>query len=450
MTGKPLRSTARHSYSRPGLQYINDGLSKTWFFRFSSLAFIVMGTPVLDVFVRGLLGFLLLTMVAIFSGLLESSFNRVVRSIRRGVSHNRLLVLFSVWYLVGIVLNALIRGNGLDDWRLMMWPVVLLLGTCFAFAFMHDENCYRLFQIGFLVVSGIQAAISIPTLAHTVGIARDMWLETGGTWIYGNPSSFALLAILLPMFMWRAIKESGLLRVLLLASCLLILVAIFISSFATPVALIMLGSLLVLALAILIPTRGQNRLVSLLVAGILLSASLVAYRLTFDNPLTAPARSRIENFLNDPVSGGYEGEIIRTASRVYLAEISISSFQAEPLFGKGGGNTRYSKFVGGHSSLADTMGSYGLLGGGGALLGVILVMLVTAALRLWQERNWETLCALATVLLLVVAGIADPFWEGAQLAYVLVMARTVLAGTTRPAPRHLAIGQARRRRSLAR
>jgi hypothetical protein len=60
-----------------------------------------------------------------------------------------------------------------------------------------------------------------------------------------------------------------------------------------------------------------------------------------------------------------------------------------------------------------------LLGGGGAFCGIILIFLVNASVRFWQEQSLESLLALTSVILYTIAGIVNPYWEGA--AFILVM-----------------------------
>ena len=164
----------------------------------------------------------------------------------------------------------------------------------------------------------------------------------------------------------------------------------------------------------------------MLIAVLLPTTAIAGYQYTQDNPLFYEAYSRIENFLQDPQSGGYVGEPL-SASRWYLAEISIKTFQNEPLVGMGGPR-EYNPFIGGHSSFFDNLAIYGVLGGGGAFCGIILIMLAKASRRFWRERNWEALLALTGILLLAVVGLADPYWEK-LLPIALIMARPLHAGT---------------------
>jgi hypothetical protein len=381
--------------------------SRSWFFRLAGLAFIALMTPALAVYMHGSAGFFSLLALAVLAGLMESSFRSTLQSVAALISRNKLLVALVIWYLAGFTLNMFLRGGGVDDWRLVLGPLTIMIGLFFAFGFMGNADCHRYFQIGFVLAAGVQSFFSAQVLSSSAGIAREMWFETSGAWVYGNQTAFAFYAMILPVLIWRSFRETGFLRLLLLASCLFILVTASISSFGISLGLTILGGLIVLALSVFLLRR--SFWIVLFVFIMISAIGALGYQYTYDNPLFAPAYYRIENFIHDPESGGYTG-VSRSASRWYLAEISIHTFQAEPLVGMGGPR-EYNPYIGGHSSLFDSLAIYGLLGGGGALGGIILVTLANIARRFRHQPDWETLFGLTTIMLLVVVGIVDPFWE---------------------------------------
>ncbi len=411
----------KFSYLSSRFDYVHqkEAISRSWYFRFASLAFITLVTPALAFYIHGFAGFLLILALAILAGLIEGTFNQTLHSISKGISQNKLLFVFVIWYLAGFILNMFIRGNGADDWRLMLSPLVMLISLLYALAFMHDDLCYRSFQIGLLIITGIQTFFSAQILIATPDIARIMWAETFGAWIYGNQYIYATYAVVIPVLLWRSFKESGLLRLVLILSCVLMFITSSVSSFATPLGLTILSALIVLALSILLPRRRIWTVI--FVGGIISAIGMVGHQYTQDNPLFYQAYFRIQNFVRNPESGGYDLRNPAVMSRWDLAEISIRTFQAEPLFGMGGPRD-YNAFIGGHSSFFDNLAIYGTLGGGGALCGVILAMLANVARKFQQTSNWETLLVLTTVLLMIVAGIANPYWES-LLPIILIVAR---------------------------
>jgi hypothetical protein len=391
-------------------------LSKSWFFRFSTLAFITLITPALGVYLHSPGGSLIILAIAVLVGLVENSLTLALRSIDTGIVRNKWLVLFSLWYASCVIIHLLIGGNGLADWRLMVNPIILFIGILFAFAFISDAICVRYLQISLILALGLQSIITIPQLYLDHGIARHMWDELSGSWIYGDQRYFATSVILLPVLFWRSFHETGILKLILLTCSSLILVSASISSFATPLGLILLSIIVTLVFALLFMVKKKGWTIAI----ILILISLFSYRFIPDNILFSDAYTRIKNFIKDPMSGGYSGKY-RAASRWYLDAISVDSFQKSPLFGMGGGSPRYSPYAGGHSSLLDILGVYGILGGGGAFVSLILILLLNAVNGFLLERSWQTLLILTTVILLVVAGIANPYWEGAATLFVILI-----------------------------
>jgi hypothetical protein len=234
--------------------------------------------------------------------------------------------------------------------------------------------------------------------------------------------------MLLPMLIWRAFMERGVLRWLVLGAAGLTGAAASLGSFATPLALLAIGGGIISSLALLFPARGQARVRVLVPVVVIIAMGVLFYIYTRDNSLYAASYSRINYFLVDPLGGGYSAQE-RSVSRVILAQVSINSFLGEPLLGMGTGSTYNNPYLGGHSSFFDSLGAYGLLGGGGAFAGLVLTLLIGAARRFFCIRSWETLLALTSIILLLVTGITNPYGHGLSLILVLIMTRPfALAG----------------------
>lgn len=389
-----------------------------WLF---NLAFISLFTPVIVVTMRGYLGFMFFLIFILMVYLKEHSSKQVASSIRNNISRNKLLVFFIFLYFVGVILNQYYYMGLLDNWRLLMDRFVLLVGIIFAFGFAHDNNCRRYFLISYIIFMGIQAAFSTNLLYETNRIARDMWEQSSGAWIHGSQTFYADTAVIMPMLLGQSFMESGLLRLILIASCILIVIFISISTFATPVSLMILGAFIVIILSTLSYYQRKGKFISFIITGALICTVLLSYKYVFYRPAFFDASSRIENIIQDPKSGGYE-ENLSEGSRWYLAQVSIKSFFANPLLGVGGGSTRNNPELGGHSSFFDMLGAFGLLGGGGAFSVIVLIMLFNVTRRYWGERNWGNLLSLTSTILYVVVGIVNPYWEGAAMVLIMFMA----------------------------
>lgn len=400
-------------------------IAKTWVFRLSALAFLVLITPVLGIYLHAPAGFYAVLALATLVGLFEDRIRQGLQRTYLGIARNKLLVLFAAWYAVGAVLNILVDGKGLADWRLMLTPITMVVGLLFGFIFITDDLSWRYFQIVLIIALGLQSILAIPQLYSNPGLTRTMWDQSSGSgMIYGDQSYFSLSVILLPLLIWRSFIEKGRLRILLVASCCLILVSALISSFGTPLGLIIIGLVVTFILAVFFMLRRMGWLFAVLIVLV----GYYGYLLTSNNMLFSESYTRIENFINDPTSGGYSGKDV-DQSRWYLDQISITSFQSNPIFGMGGGSTRYSPFVGGHSSLLDNLGAYGLFGGGGALAAMMLVLLLNAITGFVRQRNWQSLLTVTSVIVLLVAGIVNPYWEGLQPLFVILVVRSFTYGS---------------------
>jgi hypothetical protein len=369
---------------------------------------------------RGLVGFFIAIILSISVGFYEKSITLIFNNIKKGIESNYLILFFALWYAFGVFINILFRGGGLDSWRLMMGPFVFLIALFYLFAFMYNNQCHRRFQIAFILLWGMQAIFTFKAIYSDTSIVRQM--VTAGAWIYGDQGGFAMIAMILPILIWRSLREHGTKKLVLSFFCFVMFITISITSFATPLGMIFLSIPLILLLLIIFPVSRRGHVGAIIFSLIIGSTTLFAYTFTHDNPLLAPAYYRLGNLIEDPTSGGYSGSD-RETSRWALAVISLRSFEEEPFFGMGGGSIRTSGFVGGHSSALDSLGAYGLLGGGGAFCGMILSIITASFTRFRRERSWETLLGVVSGILLLVGGITNPYWEGIQPFCVLLMIR---------------------------
>jgi hypothetical protein len=58
------------------------------------------------------------------------------------------------------------------------------------------------------------------------------------------------------------------------------------------------------------------------------------------------------------------------------------------------------------------LGFFGLLGGAGAFIAFLLLLLARALRRMQRQGNWASAVVAASVVLLVIAGVVNPYWEG--------------------------------------
>lgn len=410
---------------------MHDSMNNTWFFRLSSLAFVCLATPVIAVNMRGVLGFFLIMALAILAATIEGSFFWAIGKLHAFMRREKLIFFVLGFYFAGLVTNLYYYTDVSSTWRLMMSPLVFFIGLCYSLLFTNDNVSSRSFQVFLLAALGIQSIYTCRAILTDLNVIREMVVQTEVGWVLGDQSGFAMFSMLLPIFVGLALRESGALRMILLGCCVLLFVSTAISTFATPLGLVVIGVGIIVTLSTFFPLTRFGYRFAIIAGFVLIGTVSIGFWITRDNPLLAPAYMRLINVTEDPTSGGYSGKAADEGSRWMLAKISISSFADAPIWGKARGAISLSRYVGGHSSFFDSLGGYGLLGGGGALCLLIFLMLRRSIGRFLSERNWESLLALTSVLLLVVGGVVNPYWNGWQPVYVLLLARPFLERTRR-------------------
>ena len=398
-----------------------EWLFRTWCFRLAAFAFVALSTKYIAVTMNGLAGMFVLLTFAVFAGLPNRSLDTVYRYVRRTMRGNQLMVLLVVWYLIGVLNKMYFSGTSDTNWRLVMAPVMLILGMLMGFGFLHEGRCTRFLQIAFIMMVGVQSIFTGMIVLDDPSIVRESVEVTSGGWAYGDQGGFAMQMMLLPVLVWRAFTEKGVLRPFLLACCASIGFTLAISQFATAFGLLLLSFPITLLLAIRY-IKHKARLAHILTIICIGGIGFFIFQTMHQSPLLANANRHIVNVWNDPTSGGYD-EKYWESSRWHLAQISLNTFQNNPFFGAGEGSVRNYNLVGGHSALFDMLGFYGLLGGGGAFVAMLLLMLRRALRRLRRQRDWEMVATATSVVLLLIGGVVNPFWEGDTTVMVLLLGR---------------------------
>lgn len=401
-----------------------ERLHRTWSFWLACFVFILLSAKYISVLFHGYVGAAVVAVLAILVGLLEGQTQPVIYNIRRGMRLNSALLWLLVWYAIGLFLRMLMAPQFTVNWRYASPPIIILCAVLLGFGYLSESRASRLFQIAYILAIGVQSFFSGSVLSEGYGKIREIVGETMGSWSFGDQSNFAMQAVLLPMMIVRSLLERGWTRLLLLACCALITRTIIVCQFGTALGLLLLGGPLTVVIWMIWARKtiaGHFRFLIVAVAVAIFCTILI--RQMQNNPMLEVAGSRVIRAWEDPRSGGYNATYAAEGSRWYLAQTSINTFKAHPFLGQGTGTIRHAASVGGHSALFDMLGFYGLLGGGGAFLLLILVMVRRGFIRMRQQANLEVTAALASLLMLFVAGVVNPYWEGEVTCLVFMWAR---------------------------
>ena len=396
----------------------SEMLHRTWAFRLAMLTWVASVTKSVETALHGLVGILPLFALAVAVSLFEGSIVAILQNVHRNARRNWLMVLLVLWYGFGVFCKMYLWGATETDWRLVMGAVMLIIALLMGLGFMHEESCVRSLQIGLIVGIGLQSLFTGLVMTEDPTLSRQAVWETSGGWALGDQGGFALESMLLPVLVWRALVEKGALRFALITGCAAISFAVTVCNFQTAIFLLALSIPTAVLISLTFVRHQFFRMLT--VALCLLVFGACAVLLLRNAPFMAPTVGKLKYFLQDPTSGGYSKHDAETGSRWMLAEISWASFCQEPLFGCGSGSIRYSdETVGGHSSLFDMLGFYGLLGGGGAFITLVLLLSIRALQGLQNLRNWSAAVVATCLVLFIIAGIVNPYWES-SIAIILL------------------------------
>jgi hypothetical protein len=192
--------------------------------------------------------------------------------------------------------------------------------------------------------------------------------------------------------------------------------------FATPVALFMIGHILLGMACMKFGGKGAIKVVvhfvlaAALIGGAVLAILKVA-TLEDDSRFTS-IQVRFKNMLEEPEGGGYSAE----ESRFNLARISWATFKDSPIIGCGGTYLN-NEGAGGHHAFFDYLAIYGLFGGGGAFICFVVLCICNVYRRCRQERDWKAFGAFASMGIFLMVGVVNPGWYGGPLMMCLLYAQ---------------------------
>lgn len=322
----------------------------------------------------------------------------VIPSILQGSKSLRVLwknwIAFGVWIIV-ISINVVLERGGSDAGIIHLIVAISTLMAAIMGAVIGTMPAWvrRAMLTTFLVILGIQAYISLPTLFFENGISRDLMDRDTSAILekvfyakrgVGDFHLYTGLAILTPALLGIVLFESWRYRIILGFFLIGILGSIILSTFSAAVFLALLGT--VILVGGILWSRGFIGMIMLyaVVMGVL------AVSLTLLSELQQVDRvsSKLERLFEGVSTAGIvDGD---ETGRGYLASISLDTFLAEPTFGVGsvsmGKNSPllYVK-VGGHSSWIDQLAEYGIFGFGPFL--VFIFLLIRQAIWGWRRSR---------------------------------------------------------------
>ena len=334
----------------------------------------------------------------------------VERTISANVVCLLLLLIYYTWIVVGCFrAGSFTYCGGVNI--VFMWKYYLneLCALFLGFLLLHNPRYRRWAIYTAAIFMLFHAVFSLQRVADTGMDLRMSMRETEGVYgVTGFWEPFAMGTLLLLGYvlaekqMW--LKIAGF-------CCLPVLYrAILFCGFATPVALFLIGHIIIGVIILGYGTRQERgKVFKVVVSLVIVCSAYVAITQIASNVEDVRMRNiqaRFQNMLEHPEGGGYSVE----DSRLEMMHIGFDSFKKSPFAGAGGMYPN-NPASGGHHAFVDYLGIFGLIGGGSYILFVLLCIRNTIR-RYVLERTMANAATVGIAVMYFVGGIFNPCWYG--------------------------------------
>lgn len=373
--------------------------------------------PIAAYHVGGLRVILSVVFVCLLLGQYKRDDIPFTRACSQMAARNRLMLFLLGWYYLGVIFG-MIRGGVIHGFE---WKFHASSLTALANGFFLARNPkYR--RIMMFLVVGLMVGHAIFAKRYVDATGLDMRAalsDVGGA--LGHTDFWTNYAMLTLLFLGLILEER--IRWIKYVGILMLAYfyrAILFCGFATPVALFIIGHILLSVVML----RFNKKKGVIWVARLVLAACLIVGAVKTVQKIAAlegdtrftSIQVRFKNIIDNPEGGGYSVE----QSRFNLARVSWATFKRHPLIGCGS-TYMDNLHTGGHQAVVDFLALYGILGGGGAFIAFVLICLANGYRRCRCERTWTAFCSFAGVGMFAIVGVVNPGWLGGPLSIMLLL-----------------------------
>ena len=389
---------------------------------FVILVVILLLAILMEPLVLGRIGGISSVMIAVVICLLVASYKKddipFFKAVTYGFQANKGLLFFFVafyfWVTVGYFRN--IESVYLSEVKIHLTGIFALFLGLFLSVNKKYTRILILVVIPLMLFHAFAAKKFVDETGNDLRSAlKDPSIALGHTNYW---TAFVMLSLILTGYLFD--EKNKIIKIIGVLCLIPLYYAILICGFATPVALFIIGHLL-LGFAYFRFGKKRNALVLkrlvLFVGLVILCTGVVLMLSQAKSSSLASIQSRFQMFLEDPRGGGYE----RNRSRFDLIFISMDTFKENPILGCGGGYLNNPK-TGGHQAMFDYLALYGIVGGGAMIIFVCLCLL-NAVQRCKQEKNWASYGRFAVAGMFMVVGIVNPLWLGPAVVPFFLLAQ---------------------------
>ncbi len=380
------------------MNYIKYLLPFTWALFFVDYTY--------NLFRGTLLLFPSLTLLLIFNVIQKGSRRRIQEFVRNNINGLFVLVGVSFYFFIKLLLNFSLFG--LID--------ILFIWLAYVTAALFKINHLRFFLKSFIVLIGIQSCVSSLFFYADYNATKDLifsHFERGEIWDFGDQVSYAMCGLFI-VPIWTRLKSVGNVGWLYKFFIAVILFNIIVCQYATPLVLLIASFITHIFYFFYQKKKLLTSIVSLLFLIIIIfKFGEIANKFEKSNSV-----EKIILALEDPKSGGYREEFY-DESRYLLAMKSLSTFISNPIFGVGDGyiNTGKNRSIGGHSSLFDFLGFYGLVG----TLLFLLFLYINVDVKNKEQNRLVDLSSKISFYLFTFSGIGAPYYLSKLLFFYILL-----------------------------
>jgi O-antigen ligase len=365
-------------------------------------------------------GYRIVVLIAIL-GVLFGRYQKEDRSffdaLRHCIHSNRGMMFLLVWFYLAVVFAAMRGGMGtLGEWKTFG---INILALFYGMYLCENQKYSRLLLLIVCPVMLLHSFLSNQYVTETGHDLREALEDMTGS--LGHTDYWTMFAMLTVILLGQMMKEKLTIKLLILPFVGYFYVTILFCGFATPVALFLVGHIVLGIIHARYGKKGHLHIPLRIGFGlaIICASAWSVYKISTleEDSRFSSIQYRFKNMLENPEGGGYEVE----NSRFNLAWISWDTFKRYPFIGCGG-TYQNNPGSGGHQAIVDYLAIYGLFGGI-PFVAFVFLCILNGYRRCKQERDWNAFSALACSVMFLLVGIVNPGWYGDPMTVLLIYAQ---------------------------
>jgi len=358
---------------------------------------------------------LILACIGIFCIKYQQNDIKFTFAIEQECSSNMLMLVCLIVYYTSVIIGALRWDFAWEtESHVVKTHVINLLGLVMGLFFVVNKQYSRwaaYMSIPFLLLSTYWLNRYVSMTGESAKFALSEFEGAFGSssnWQVFGMQVFIILGLLMD-------EKNIIIKILGFLVLLLLYRSIFLCGFATPIGLLIIAhGVLGVIFFFFSKTTRYSKILKLIIPIPLVIGALYAFiaigTMDENDKRFSDIQYRFKQFREDWRGGGYDYNAGQ--SRFELINISIAAFKQAPIFGVGGVYPTSTKHTtGGHQSMFDFFGLYGVVGGGAYILFIILC-LKNSIVKYRRQQSWFAASQISVTVMFIIGGLVNPCWVG--------------------------------------